>query len=485
VPGVERARAITVAVVGAGASGVLTAAQLLRQAAGGPRPLAVALVGPTPDPGRGAAYGTRHPAHLLNVRVERMSAFPDEPDHLFRWGAAQGLALKPGDFIPRSLYGSYLEEVLHTAAGAASGASLVRLTGAVTAIEDDPAGRGLILRLNDRASLRADAAVLAIGNAPPQPLEALDAAVRAHPAYVADPWSADVSEILAQGLSVACIGTGLTAVDVALTAADANPATVVHLVSRHGLLPLPHAHVPAPDQALVDAMAALGGDGGPLALQEVLRALRAEARVPGRDWRIVVDACRPHMVRWWRALSAADRQRFLERLARIWDVHRHRMPPEVRSALDGLRAAGRLHVHRATIVGAAPAGRGLDVRLAARGGDGRPPAARHLQVGLLFNCTGPSADPARSGDPLVRQLLGSGRARPDALRMGFATDERGALLDAAGAPSRSLFTLGPTRRGELLETTAIPEIRVQASELAGLLLERLRPAEARPMPSAA
>jgi len=139
---VETVRPSTVAVIGAGASGVLTAAQLLRQAGGGTGPLGVALVGPTPEPGRGAAYGTTHPTHLLNVRVERMSAFPDDPDHLFRWGEARGLPLRVGDFIPRRLYGAYLEDVLHEAAGAARGAALVRLTGSVTAIEDDPSGRG-------------------------------------------------------------------------------------------------------------------------------------------------------------------------------------------------------------------------------------------------------------------------------------------------------------------------------------------------------
>ncbi|MDX6646844.1 MAG: hypothetical protein QOK40_2571 [Miltoncostaeaceae bacterium] len=60
--------------------------------------------------------------------------------------------------------------------------------------------------------------------------------------------------------------------------------------------------------------------------------------------------------------------------------------------------------------------------------------------------------------------------------MGFARDEHGALLDPDGVPSRSLFTMGPTRRGHLLESTAIPEIRLQARDLA-LLLERLQSPE--------
>jgi uncharacterized NAD(P)/FAD-binding protein YdhS len=41
-----------------------------------------------------------------------------------------------------------------------------------------------------------------------------------------------------------------------------------------------------------------------------------------------------------------------------------------------------------------------------------------------------------------------------------------------------VFTLGPARNGQLYETTAIPEIRVQAESLAAHLTSDLEPAEA-------
>jgi uncharacterized NAD(P)/FAD-binding protein YdhS len=46
------------------------------------------------------------------------------------------------------------------------------------------------------------------------------------------------------------------------------------------------------------------------------------------------------------------------------------------------------------------------------------------------------------------------------------------VLDAAGTPSPTLFTLGPTLRGIRYETTAIPEIRDQAADLARRLIAR-------------
>jgi uncharacterized NAD(P)/FAD-binding protein YdhS len=55
--------------------------------------------------------------------------------------------------------------------------------------------------------------------------------------------------------------------------------------------------------------------------------------------------------------------------------------------------------------------------------------------------------------------------------MGLCADRDGALHgNAAGR----LFTLGNLRRGELWETTAIPELRAQAHAIAERLLRELQ-----------
>ncbi|MFD0663700.1 FAD/NAD(P)-binding protein [Thermocatellispora tengchongensis] len=110
---------------------------------------------------------------------------------------------------------------------------------------------------------------------------------------------------------------------------------------------------------------------------------------------------------------------------------------------------------------ASPAG--LTVRVAA--GDG----PRELDVGWVVNGTGPGSPADR--DPLLAGLIAAGEARPDPLGLGLATAASGALLDAAGRPHDRLFTLGPTLRGTLYETTAIPEIRAQAARLARRLVD--------------
>jgi uncharacterized NAD(P)/FAD-binding protein YdhS len=64
----------------------------------------------------------------------------------------------------------------------------------------------------------------------------------------------------------------------------------------------------------------------------------------------------------------------------------------------------------------------------------------------------------------------NGLARANEVGIGFQTDGQGALLDARMAPSSVFFTLGSPCRGDLFETTAVPEIRAQAARLAQRLV---------------
>ena len=193
-----------------------------------------------------------------------------------------------------------------------------------------------------------------------------------------------------------------------------------------------------------------------------------------QHWQEMIDALRPHVPGLWQRLPARDQRLFLRHVARYWEVHRHRMPPGTARRITELRCTGRLSVHRGRIT-QVTAGTGRDEPLRVRVGEG--PAATWLDAGWLVNATGPGADITRSADPLLRYLLAQGMARPDPLGLGIDASLPGAVLDASGAPSRTLFILGPPLRGLRYETTAIPEIRDQAAALAGHLTAALSAAE--------
>jgi uncharacterized NAD(P)/FAD-binding protein YdhS len=158
----------------------------------------------------------------------------------------------------------------------------------------------------------------------------------------------------------------------------------------------------------------------------------------------------------------SSRRRFLRHARAVWDVHRHRMAPSVAETLDQMRRAGVLHVHAGRLRGFQLLEEGwVEARARPRG----VVFEATLRVQHVINCTGPDCSIVR-GHPLLCALLESGIARLDALGIGLATDTEGALLDAGGRTSPLLSTLGPTRRGSLWESTAIPEIRAQATVLA-------------------
>lgn len=444
-------------VVGAGAAGTLTAVRLVRS---DPR-CRVTLVDPTRRPGRGLAYGTTDRAHLLNVRAGRMSAHADEPEHFVDWARARDRRVRPEDFLPRAVYGDYLTELLDDA---------VR-TGRVRVVRGravDAEVWATAVRVHTSAGrLDADGAVLALGNAAPAALP-WETDHAGEPWCVPDPWVPGVLDGLPATGTVLLAGTGLTAVDVALSLARA-PGRRVLAVSRHGLLPARHLAGPEPVwPTTVPAGTASLRTGQLVAL---LRAEVAAAAAAGVDWRAVVDGLRPAVAGLWARLPEDERCTFLRHVARFWEIHRHRMAPEVAARIDGMRRVGRFEVRAGRPVEAVPDAAGCRVRIAGPGG------ASWLPVAAVVNCTGPRADPTVSPDPFVRALVARGLVRPGPQRLGLDVGAGGRLVDHGGRVHNRLLAIGALRKGQLWETTAVPEIRQQAADLAACLTRHLTPAQ--------
>jgi uncharacterized NAD(P)/FAD-binding protein YdhS len=446
----------TVAVIGAGASGTLATTYLLRAAAAARTPVRIALIDRYGQHGLGRAYATEHPAHLLNSPVDRMSAVAADPGHLAHWAAANGI--RHDGFLSRAAFGCYLRELLADAERTAGPtATVARITADVVRLSYGGLGRPLRLHLAAQGRIDADAAVLATGNQPP----AAPFPVPASPRYICDPWVPGALDGVADGSPVVVLGTGLTMLDVAISLTGAHPRTVVRAVSRHALVPREHR---APSGRAVSAPDLQVPDLSPVDLPGLIRYVRVAAAQAPDGWQAVVDALRPHLPGLWQRLSLPDKRLFLRHVARYWEVHRHRMPPATARRIDQLRSAGRLCVQRGRIIAVDETPAGLCVRIEQGG------RVTEVAAGWLINATGPAPDITATTDPLLRGLLDSGLARPDPLRLGIEVDASGALISASGRPSDNIVALGPPLRGQLYETTAIPEIRDQAAALAGWLI---------------
>lgn len=463
----------TIAIIGAGFSGTAVSAHLLRLPAptGG---LRVLLFERGPRFARGVAYGARHGACSLNVPAGRMSAFPDDPDHFLRWARTRDARVTGGSFPARSFYGEYLESVLRDAeAGAQPGCSLERIHAEVSKIEPAEGGGATVIA-GDGGRFRADAVCLALGNFPPSDPPIADRAFFSTPRYARDPWAHGLLESIGADEPVLIVGTGLTMLDIALSLKSLGHSAPVHALSRRGLLPQPHRVSVRPPRALPfpERMRPLleGASGA-----ELLRAVRDEIRAGARrgdDWREVVTSLRHETAALWRAMDERARRQFLRHAQPFWDTHRHRASPETAAAIADLIERGSLHVHAGRALAMRDAGGHAEVEFRPRGAT--EPVT--LRVGRVINCTGPDTNLTRVHDPLLRDLRASGLVRPDALGLGLDCDAEGGAIGADGRAREWLRVMGPLRKGQLWESTAVPELRTQAPALARALLGAARAA---------
>lgn len=448
----------TVAIVGGGASGALVATQLSRRLH--PDGLRIVIVERRAQTGRGLAYSTRSDLHRLNVPAEKMGAFPRDGEHFLRWAQRTVPDAARGQFLPRRLYGDYLVGVLADAvARARPGIEVVTVRDDATGADVDAGGPrpGVTLHLRDGEPVRADRLVLATGNLPPAPAPGADPELAADDRYHGDPWDPALVPAAMGEDTVLLVGTGLTMIDLALLLGVPGGPRRLRAVSRNGLLPRAHVDGPAPVPLPYEL------PHGPFGLDELLADVERRIDAAG-DWRPVIDSLRPVTNRIWQRLPEADRERFVSEVARHWEVRRHRMAPEIATALGALLDAGRLTLQAASIEALRPVEGGIEVAFA----DGET-----FTVDRVVNCTGPSLQMGIAGEPLLAGLLDAGHVRPGPFGLGLDHESRGALVTAAGTPSRVLYGIGPVRKGHLWETTAVPEIRAQAFELADLLTAQL------------
>ena len=111
-------------------------------------------------------------------------------------------------------------------------------------------------------------------------------------------------------------------------------------------------------------------------------------------------------------MSLRGRARFLEHARPWWDIHRHRMAPEVAARFGAMVADGRIEIVAGRLVEARRVGDGAEVVLRRRGAR----VEEAFSVARIVSCKGVTSNPARNANPLVRSLFAAGLARTDPLR---------------------------------------------------------------------
>lgn len=466
----------SIVIVGGGFAGAATAIKLIKATT---TPLRITIVERRPELGRGVAYDTAEPDHLVNAPAEVFSLYPaEEPNHFADWLDRhirdEGLDPAPWSegnerYAPRRIYGRYVrDELARVAAGAGARVTLEHVASTATdlAVEDG----GVRVETADGRAVVADHAVLALGIFQSRPAFVRDPG-RLGGRYVQNPWDLDAYRQFRGDGTVVVIGAGLTMVDAVISLENAGFTGRSLAVSRRGLTPEARRGVPAwPDF--------LGDKPLPRTAVELLRAVREERRrvlAAGADPQSLVLAIRPHLAALWAGADDTERRRYLRHLRIYWEISLHRAAVPSARILDRIREEGRFGLRAGRFVDFAPAADGR-IAVTVRWRDGGQEET--ILADGVVNATGADFDWRRHTDvPLVRTLLDRGLVQPGSLSFGIRADGQGAVIGRDGRASGRISALGPPVRGAFWESNSIPELLVQVDGIVKRLAAAGQPAD--------
>ncbi|WP_337270253.1 FAD/NAD(P)-binding protein [Oryzifoliimicrobium ureilyticus] len=436
-----------VLVVGSGFSAIAVACNLIESL---PPDAAIGIVGDDPGFGRGTAYRTELYLHRLNVPAARMSLFPDRPDDFVAWLERHGRHVKAGDFASRADYGLYVRDSL--AGILRPRASRCRVdfikAKATGCIERYAASTAFSLDNGDQIAGRYVVLCLGLGNAPlPLAFDGLTTSMRSK--IVKNPWRLSWLRRVAPHDDVTILGSGLTMIDQVLALRARGHKGNINVLSRRGLAPLGHHrnHSPATDPRLPPL---------PWTISKLLRHLRDKASA-SEDWRSVMDGLRPITQKIWQQLDPVEKSRFLRHALPWWNIHRHRVAPDVFDRFQALRDQAVLKMHAGYLTRVDQHDDRLEISYRKR----RTQIVESFSTDIVVNCTGME----RAGidhSPLLKEMRNLGMIEADPLGLGIAVDRDSRILASDGIVQKNIYAVGALTAGQFWEITAVPDIRVQA-----------------------
>lgn len=446
-----------IAIIGAGFSGSTLAIQLKKTAATNIR---IALINDSLQINRGLAYSTTEPYHLLNVPAGKMSAFEDNADDFVSWlkeykhchVSEENISEQ---FFPRKLYGTYLESrFTQTINDKQMPAHIECITAQATQL--DKQNNQYYITLNNTETIIADKLVLAIGN--PKPMNVLkNHGLEQHKNYLIDPWGFNQIKAIPARAPIVIIGTGLTAIDILLSLENQKHQGKIYLLSRHSLLPKAHeSYTPLPAQILSAHFKTP---------KHALMYIRHKIKSENLNWRAVIDSLRPITQDIWLQWNSGDRIKFMRHLKSFWEVHRHRIAPQVNSTLQAMLASGQVQVLNAKLSTITEDTNSFKLALTQK----HDKSSFFIDSEYIINSTGPNYLSLYDTE-LFQSLIEQNFITWDPLKLGFAVDSEFQFLSTNDKASKNLFAAGPLCKALLWEITAVPDIRTQIKKLAKILL---------------
>jgi len=454
---------LSIVIVGGGFCGVMALVNLLQKTK---KEATITLINKGYPLARGIAYKTYSDKHLLNVEARNLSAFPDQPDHFVEWCYRQNdISVNkedlPKTYLPRNFFGRYLDEIYRDSLKNISSHLNVQIIEDEV-IDIDKQKNFLNIKTATGNNFNADRVLLATGNSEPGKPSQIDEELLHSEKYFSNPWSENAVDGLKDDETVLILGNGLTMVDVVQGLREKNFYGKIIALSPHGYKILPHRKLP-PQRYILDELEP------PFHLEKLFRLFYKhirEARKRGLSGETVVDAMRARTQEIWQHLSLDDKKKFMMHIRHLWGVARHRLPSDVHEEIQSMIHEDKLRVIAGRIRNIKLNEAGIDIKIRLR----KDQSEHTLLVARIINCTGPETDINKQKSPLYDSIIKKGFVRSDNMNLGVHATAEGRVIDKNNITSNQIFVIGSLLKGILWESTAVPELRVQAARIAELLL---------------
>lgn len=307
-----------VAIIGFGLSGLLAFLNLVTNYKKSPAKLVIRVFEKSRFFTKGIAYSTKNINHLLNVPAYLMGVKDEDREHFFKWLKTNGYPYEKHDFVPRQIFGIYLEDILQSALKIADekGISYEFLNHEISDIK----------MLNEHYAIEEYAynhCILATG-------------VRLKN-WSNNFWHIDLNPYLNQK-EIHIAGCGLTAFDAVISLRDLNYQGTIFMHSRTQKLPQIHKK-PNDSEKKIELPLTLNDAKLPLSL--IFKKFVTFCK-NSPNWRLCFDAIRPMTQDFWQHLSVEKKKRFMRHCFRLWNIHRHRCPESQYEIINEMLKSGKL-----------------------------------------------------------------------------------------------------------------------------------------------
>ena len=438
----------TIAIVGGGISGTLTVLNLIKQSE---NPLQIIWFDAKNQFCKGLAYSTLDEQHLLNVRANNMSVFADEPTHFVNWLQHHYSQYSSSDFAPRKLFGEYVQATFDDLKNTNPLVSIQQIAEEVIDIEK----KENVFQLKTTETYNAQKLVLALGNFLPAHPRSISKEFVESENYFQNAFHSNIIQQAITKKNITIIGSGLTMIDVLISLHHHSYSGKINIISPHAYIPQSHIENPLPS---VNPFIEEHKTYTLIELLSLVNQQLKKAKKENLNPHSVIDVMRPHLQFIWMNFSLNEKQQFLRHLRHKWGVARHRAPNKSIATLQNLQSTGVINLVKGRVQDIKTTDNSFEIHYS-----NSETSQKSLKTEFIINCTGPESDYLKIPSKLVQNLIKNSIFGPDSIHYGINSAKNGEI-------SPNLYTIGPPLKGILWESTAVPEIRLQAKELAAKII---------------